>query len=223
MERTLASSLQSSFYDLYGTVINFLPEIVIALLVVIAGWIIGDVLKGITKKLFKTFHITSALDKAGVDTLSNRAGYQFKPAEFVGTLIKWFVVAVFLVVALDVLKLNQVTTFFTVEILTYIPRVIVAAFILLGAMILANIVSLSVAGAARAAGFRTADIIASFTKYAILVFAVLAALNQLQIATELVQLLFAGIVFAAALAFGLAFGLGGKDVAARYLQHMTRD
>lgn len=223
MQRTLADSLQASFYDLWGTVISFLPELVIAILVLVVGWIIGDILKSLTKKLFKTFRISAALDKAGVDALSERAGYRFKPAEFVGALVKWFVIIVFIVVALDILNLNQVTSFFTVEILTYIPRVIVAAFILLGAMVLAQIVSASVAGTARAAGFRTAEVIASFTKYAILVFAVLAALNQLQIATELVQLLFAGFVFAASLAFGLAFGLGGKDIAARYLEKMTRN
>lgn len=223
MQRNLVDSLGASFYDLWGTVINFLPELIIAILVLIVGWILGDILKGVVKKLFKTLHLTTALDKAGVDALSARAGYQFQPAEFVGSLVKWFVIIVFVVVALDILNLNQVTSFFTVEILTYIPRVIVAAFILLGAMLLAQIVSASVAGAARAAGFRTADVIASFTKYAILVSAVLAALNQLQIATELVQLLFGGFVFAASLAFGLAFGLGGKDLASRYLEKMTRD
>jgi len=223
MQRNLADSLQSSFYDLWGTVINFLPELITAILVVVVGWILGDIFKGITKKLFKTLHLTTALDKAGVDALSERAGYQFKPDEFVGSLIKWFVIAVFAVVALDILNLNQVTAFFTVEILTYIPRVIVAAFILLGAMVLAQLVSASIAGTARAAGFKTADMIASFAKYAILISAVLAALTQLQIATELVQLLFGGFVFAAALAFGLAFGLGGKDAAARYLEKMTRN
>lgn len=223
MQRNLSDSLQSSFYDLWGTVVNFLPELIIAILVLVVGWVLGGVLKGITKKLFKTLHLTSALDKAGVDALSQKAGYNFNPAEFVGSLIKWFVVLVFAVVAFDILNLNQVTAFFTGEILTYIPRVIVAAAILLGAMVLAQLVSASVAGAARAAGFHTADIIASFTKYAILVFAVLAALNQLQIATELVQLLFGGFIFAVSLAFGLAFGLGGKDVAARYLEKMTRN
>lgn len=223
MQRDLFYSLQMSSQDLSRGVISFLPEIIIAILVLVAGWIIGGVLSGITKKIFKTFHITAALDKAGVDALSERAGYRFKPADFVAGLVKWFVIAIFLVVALDILNLNEVTSFFTVEILTYIPRVIVAALILLGAMVLANVVSVSVEGAAKAAGFRTSHVIASFTRYAILVFAVLAALNQLQIATELVQLLFAGLVFGASLAFGLAFGLGGKETAARYLSKLTRE
>lgn len=222
MEKTIGDSLRESFQDLGAQVIAFIPELVIAILIVVAGWLLGGFLKGIVKTLFKKLKLTSALDKAGVDTLSERAGYAFKPAEFVGSLVEWFVIIVFIVVALDVLQLNDVTSFFTVEILTYIPRVIVAALILLGAMVLANLVATSVAGAARAANFGSADMIARFSKYAILVFAGLAALNQLQIATELVQLLFAGLVFGTSLAFGLAFGLGGRETAARYLERMTR-
>lgn len=223
MERDLLTSLEYSFRELWGDVIGFLPELVIAIVVVVIGWIVGGICKSIISKLFKTLKLTAMLDKAGVDTLSEKAGYQFKPAEFVGSLVKWFVVLVFLVVALDVLQLNEVTSFFTVEILTYIPRVVVAALILLGAMVVANLVASSVGGAARAAGFRTADVIARFAKYSILVFAVLAALNQLQIAAELVQLLFAGLVFGVSLAFGLAFGLGGRETASRYLDKLTRD
>ncbi len=221
--RDIYESLQFSFQELWTDVIGFIPELVVAILIVVLGWILGDILKSITEKLFTKLKLTAALDHAGVDTLSARAGYRFKPAKFVGSLIKWFIIAVFVVVALDVLGLNEVTAFFTVEILTYIPRVIVAALILLGAMVVADLVSASVAGTARAAGFAsTADLIARFTKYAILLFAALAALNQLQIATELVQLLFAGFVFAASLAFGLAFGLGGRDTAARYLDKLTK-
>lgn len=222
MERNLGTSLQQSFSDLGDQVIGFLPELVIAILIVVVGWVLGGLLKGVVKTLFKTFNITTALDKAGVDTLSERAGYRFKPAEFVGSLIEWFVIIVFIVVALDVLGLNEVTSFFTVEILTYIPRVIVASLILLGAMVVARLVAASVAATARAAGFQTADMIARFAKYSILVFAVLAALNQLQIATELVQMLFAGFVFGVSLAFGLAFGLGGRETASRYLERITR-
>lgn len=223
MNRGLLSSLEYSFRELWTDLIGFLPELVIAIVVVVIGCIVGNICKSVVTRIFKVLNITKMLDRAGVDTLSERAGYQFKPAEFVGSLIKWFVILVFVVVALDILHLEEVTSFFTIEILTYIPRVVVAALILLGAVAVSTLVADSVAGAARAAGFRTADMIASFVKYAIIVFAVLAALNQLQIAAELVQLLFAGLVFGVSLAFGLAFGLGGRETASRYLSKITRD
>ncbi len=221
MEYNLVDSLRLSFQTLGNDLIGFLPELIIAILVVVTGWILGDIFKRIIERVFTTLKLDTALDKAGVDTLTQRAGYSFKPGHFVGALIKWFVVIVFVVVALDVLGLNEVTGFFSGEVLTYLPRVIVAALILFGSMLLAQFVSASVVAAARAANFKAADMLGSFTRYAILAFAVLAALSQLQIAPDLVNTLFMGIVFAASLAFGLAFGLGGKEAAGKYIAEMT--
>lgn len=221
MQNDVLGSLQLSFQNLWNDVIGFLPELVIAIIIIVVGWILGGFLKGVIERAFKTLKLDQALDKAGVDDLSQRAGYKFRPGYFVGELVKWFTIIVFLVVALDVLKLNQVTEFFTGEVLTYLPRVIVAALILLGAMVLANLVSASIEAGARAAGFKAADVVGTFARYAIIVFAVLAAMSQLEIAPEMVQILFAGFVFGASLAFGLAFGLGGRDAAGKYIAKMT--
>lgn len=221
MDRDIVTSIQYSFQELWNDVITFIPELVIALLVVIAGFIIGGILRGVTEGVFKKLRLDDALDKAGLDTLTERAGHKFRPGHFVGLLVKWFVVIVFVVVALDVLKLNEVTTFFSEEVLTYLPRVIVAALILLGSMLVAQVVGKSVEAGARAGGFKAASLVGSFTRYAILVFAVLAALSQLQIAPDLVQTLFAGLVFGLSLAFGLAFGLGGRETASKYLEKLA--
>lgn len=221
MEYNLIDSLRASFQTLGRDLIGFIPELVVAILVVIVGWILGNILKNITERVFATLKLDAALDKAGVDTLTEKAGYSFKPGHFVGSLIKWFMIIVFVVVALDILGLNEVTGFFSGEVLTYLPRVIVAALILFGSMLLAQFVSASVTAAARAASFKAADMLGSFTRYAILTFAVLAALSQLQIAGDLVNTLFMGVVFAASLAFGLAFGLGGRDAAAKYITELT--
>lgn len=222
MNRDLLFSIRASFQELGYDLVGFIPELIVAIVVVVVGWIIGGVLQSIIVALFKKLRLTEALDKAGVDTLSERAGYSFKPAAFVGGLVKWFVILVFTVAALDVLGLTEVTTFFTTEILTYIPRVVVAVCILFGALVVANLVAEAVTGATRAAGFSTGAMLGRFAKYAIIVFAVLAALNQLQIAAELVQLLFAGLVFGLSLAFGLAFGLGGRESAKRVLEKLER-
>lgn len=215
-------SLELSFNDLWVDVVEFIPAIIMAILVVVIGWIIGAVLQGVVERIFRALNIHAALDAAGVDTLAARAGYAFKPGMFVGALVKWFVIVVFVVAALDILRLDEVTVFFRDVVLTYLPKVIVAVLILLVATVLANVVAASVAAGARAAGFRAAELLGSIARYAILTFAVLAALNQLEIAPELVQMLFAGIVFGASLAFGLAFGLGGRDAASRYIGDMTR-
>lgn len=214
--------LQYSFDSLWVQVVNIIPAIFIALLLIIAGWIIGTILQRIIVRIFATLNVNSLLDAAGVDVITKRAGYRLDAGAFVGGLIKWFVIIVFFVAALDVLQLEQVMVFFRDVVLGYLPRVIVAVLILFGAMIVANVVDRSVTAAARAAGFGASDMLGSFARYAIIVFAVLAALTQLQIAPELVQMLFAGFVFAVALASGLAFGLGGKDTAARYVERLSQ-
>lgn len=222
MERDLFGSLHSSFWGVSNDLFSFVPEIVLALVVVIFGWIIGGWLSHVVERIFAKLKVNQALDAAGVDEITDRAGYKLEAGIFVGALVKWFIILVFFVAALDILRLDQVTIFFRDVVLGYLPRVIVAVLILLVAMVVANVASASVAAGARAAGFSAAELLASFTRYSILVFAVLAALSQLEIAPELVEILFMGIVFAASLAFGLAFGLGGKEAAARYIDKISR-
>lgn len=222
MRPELVDMIALSFTNLWVDVMTFLPMIVVALIVIIVGWLLGSLLKSIVVRIFRTLNVNSLLETAGVDVLVRRAGYPLKAGEFVGGLVKWFVILVFLITALEILRLEQVTIFFREVVLRYLPNVIVAVLILLVASAVANVAGASIAAAARAAGFRAADLMASLARYALIVFAVLAALNQLKIAPELVQTLFMGIVFAASLAFGLAFGLGGREAAARYIEEMTR-
>lgn len=221
MGNDLLTTLKESFSGLWGDVVSFLPELMLAVLVLVVGWIIGGALKQVVERIFTKLKINKALDAAGVDDLAGRAGYELKAGQFVGTLVKWFVILVFIVAALEILRLDQVTIFFRDVVLGYLPKVIVAVLILLGAMVIANLAGTSVVAGSRAAGFASPDVLGSVTRYAIILFAILAALNQLEIAPELVQTLFMGIIFGASLAFGLAFGLGGKDAAANYIRKMT--
>ena len=221
MRPNILYSLELSFQKMWIEITQFLPEILLALLMVLIGWMLGSILKAAVEKLFTSLNIDGALKAANVDDLVAKTGYKLKSGEFVGTLMKWFVIIVFFVVALDILRLDQVTIFFRDVVLGYLPKVIVAVLILLVATAIANVSGKSVTGAAKAAGFKAADLVGSLTRYAILVFAVLAAMNQLEIAPELVQTLFMGIVFATALATGLAFGLGGKNAASKYIESIT--
>lgn len=222
MSPDIVYSLEMTFRKLWIDVMQFLPELLLAIIVIILGTIIGGVLKSIVERVFKTLKVDHALGVAGVDQLAERAGYTLQSGVFVGSLVKWFVIVVFFVVALDILHLDAVTVFFRDVVLGYLPHVIVAVLILLIAAAVAHVAKNSVTAAARASGFSAADMLGSVAWYAIVVFAVLAALNQLSVAPQLMQTLFMGIVFGAALAFGLAFGLGGKEVAADYLKSLRQ-
>jgi hypothetical protein len=219
----IAAQLQGSLTSLFNEFMAFLPELVAAIVIIILGFIIGGFLGKAVRKLFKMTKLDRALDKAGVDDLTNRAGYAFKPARFTGQLVKWFVILAFTIVALNVLGLTAVTEFMG-EILAYLPKVFAAALILFVGLIAAKGTRGITEGAIRSSktiNSENASMLGSIAYYAVMVFAALAALNQMEIAPELIQILFAGIVVALSLAFGLAFGLGGRTTAGRYLESMT--
>jgi small-conductance mechanosensitive channel len=222
MLNDILAPIQAAFASLWAEVLMFLPTIIIALLVLIVGWLLGGTLKRVIESVFQRMKVNEALDAAGVDALTERAGYTLRAGVFVGTLVKWFIIAVFFVAALDILQLHQVTTFVRDVVIGYLPNVIVAVLILLAASVLANGVSTVVTSAVRASRMGAPEMFGKISYYAIITFAILAVLNQLKIAPELVQMLFAGLVFALSLALGLAFGLGGRDTAARYLERVTK-
>lgn len=219
----VALQLQQSLNSLFNEVMAFLPELVAALLIIILGWILGAALGKAVQKLFKATQLDHALDKAGVDDLTHRAGYKFKPAAFAGGLVKWFVILAFVVVALNVLGLSSVTNFMG-EILAYLPKVLAAALILFVGLIAANFTQTFVEGVVKSAqtiSSNKAPMLGKVAYGAVIAFTVMAALNQMEIAPQLIQILFTGIVFAVSLALGLAFGLGGRETAARYLDTLA--
>lgn len=201
----------------YGTV-DFLPSIVWAVLLFVIGWVIGTVLGRVVAQIVHSLRIDNALRGAGVDEIVGKAGFDLDAGAFLGGLVKWFVIVVFLVASLDILELDQVNLFLQDVVLVYLPQVIAAVLILLVAAVLAEIVQSVVTGAAKAAGMSSAGFLGKVSKWSIWVVAVLAAFDQLGVASAFVQTLFTGIVVAISLALGLAFGLGGQDAAARYIE-----
>lgn len=217
MQTDWTQILEYSFQSLWFEFVGVLPKLLLAIIIMALGFILGGILKTVVRKLFEKLNIDRALSVAGVEPVVERAGYKLNSGYFVGSLIKWFIVIVFFVAALDILNLHQATQLLNEMVLVYLPNVLVATVILFGALIVAQVLQRTVEAAARAAHFRAPEMLGRFAKAALFVFAALAILNQLKIAPELVQTLFAGLVFALALAAGLAFGLGGRDAAARMI------
>ncbi len=213
--------IQDAFESIGTDIMRLIPTVTVALLVIIAGWVIGAFFKKLIIKMFRVLKINNALSSAGVDTFTEKMGFEFKAGFFVGSIVKWFIIAVAFVAALDMLGLTQVAELVK-DVLAYLPNVIVAVIILLVASIVANIASVAIMTAMRTAKFAKPELFGKIAYFAIIIFATLASLNQLGIASELVQMLFAGLVFASSLALGLAFGLGGKETASRYLDSISK-
>jgi hypothetical protein len=216
---TWADVLNGSLQSLFWGLVQFVPTLVVAVLIFIIGWLVGAGLGRLVAQVIASLKVDHALRVAGVEKVVERAGFTLNSGKFLGELVKWFFIIVFLVASLDVLGLTDVTAFLRGVVLTYIPQVIVAVLILLVAAVLAEAADRVVSGSARAAGLGAAGLLGTLARWAIWVFAVLAALDRLGI-TPLVQTLFTGVVVALALAFGLAFGLGGQAAASRYIERI---
>ena len=216
--QTWVQVLQQSFYNLLWGVISFIPNFVFAVVIFLIGWFVGVLLGRVVDEAIKAIRVDHALRAAGVEDVMHRAGYKLNSGAFLGALVKWFVIIVFLMASLQLLGLAQVTFFLQQIVLSFLPQVIVAVLVLLVAAVVAEVAQGVVAGAARAAGIRSAGFAGTVAKWAIWGFAIIVALSQIGIATAYFQTLFTGLVVALSLAFGLAFGLGGQETAARFLE-----
>ena len=218
-----SDALNVSFQNMWNGVISFILMIIIALLIVILGWIIGAVIERVIYQIMRSLKIDEALRKAGLEDWLRHGGLTLDSGHFVGALIKWFIIIVFLVAAFDILRLNQVNAFLKDVVLSYLPQVIIAILILLAAAIIADVMKRIVSASARTAHLKSANFLGSVTKWSIWIFAILVALNQLGIAESFVQTIFLGAIIALSLSFGLAFGLGGQESAAKFLDKMRQE
>ncbi|MEA2113739.1 MAG: hypothetical protein U9P63_03760, partial [Patescibacteria group bacterium] len=150
------------------------------------------------------------------------ANLKLDSGKFIGELVRWFFIVVFMMAATDILGLSQVTDFLK-QVILYIPQLMVAVLILLAAILIANFLEKLVKASVEAAGLKSANFLASVTKWAILIFAILAALLQLGVVPALIQTIFTGIVAALVISAGLAFGLGGKEMAVQILSKLKKD
>ncbi len=203
--------------------IRTLPQIIFAAFLVLLGAVVGAGLARLIARGVALVPIDRALESAGIAKLVARSGHTLNVGVLFGALVQWFVILIFAVAALDVLGLDQVNTFLRQVVLSYLPHVAVAILILLSAALLAEFVHKVVAGVSRAADVASHHLLGTIARFAIWAFAILAALNELQIARELIQTFFTGIVVAASLALGLSFGLGGREAAARYIERLSSE
>jgi hypothetical protein len=196
--------------DSLTRVIDFIPQLLGALIVLLIGVIIAWAVKTVIVRGLGFIKLKRYTDAVGLGKVFTE---KVEVVELLGDLAKWTVIIVFLVPALEILDLTQVNDLLK-AILSYVPNVVVAVVVLMVGAVVADLAARVVKSTAVTIGARTSEILADVTRWSIVVFAVLAALVQLNIAAPLIQTLWTGIVAALAISLGVAFGLGGKDAAA---------
>ena len=223
MYTTVAVSdiVRSSLLQLWGNVAGFLPQLIAALVIFIVGWLIAVLIGKLAWHVVRTIQLDRGLESIGFKRVWERSGYKLDSAYFFYELVKWFFIIVFLMVATDILGLSQVTGFLG-TVVYYLPNVFIAAFIILIGVMVARFLQGVVVGSVRAAELASANLLGSVTKWAVLIFSWLVALDQLHVAGEIIRIVIMGAVAAGALALGLAFGLGGRDHADDFLTRMRK-
>ena len=205
-------------WDAFATKITvFLPEFIGAVIIFVAGLIIAKLVNMGIVKLLRLVRFDIAAEKTGVKEFLGKGNIVKTPSEIIGALVYWFMMILVLIASLDALGLPIVSDILN-DIFLYIPNVVAAIIVLVLGILFGNLLSAVVRTAASNAGLSTADGLGKTALYAIVVFSGAVALIQLGIGEEIVTSAFSLAFGAIALAFGLAFGLGGKDVASDYLK-----
>ena len=219
--QTWGEVFSASLQGLWLGFINFVPSLILAIIIFISGWVVGSVVGRALAQVIDAIKIDKLFESIGVTKLFEKAGFKFSFGVFLGELVKWFIIIVFLMTSLEVLGLSQVNAFLSNVFLLYLPQLIIAALILVIAGVVANAMKKVIEGSAMAMGMKSARFAGSIAKWAIWIFAFIIALSELGIAPAFMQILFTGIVAMLAIAGGLAFGLGGKDSAGKAIEKIS--
>jgi hypothetical protein len=194
-----------------------IPKIIGFVLIIAAGWFIASLIDRGLAALLRTIRFNHFAERSGLADFVQKMGMNTDAAGMVGLVVRWFVRLIALVVAFDALGLPAVSEVLR-QLLLWLPNVIVALVVLVIGGLAAGALSNVVRGSAAEAGLDNSDFLARIASVVVWAFAIVVAVNQLGIATELVNTLFMAVVGALALAVGLAFGLGGRDTAAEIVR-----
>ena len=205
--------------DLLQGFLTFTPKLIGALVVFIIGWFISIAIGKVIAEILKRLNLNRFFEKGNIKKILEKAEFKIDVSGFIGAIFKWIFVIVFLLAAVEILGLRQFGVFLT-NVLDYLPNVIVAVLIFVVAVIIADILEKIVRAAVESVKVGYGNWVGMIVRWSIWIFAIFAILYQLRVAPGLIQTLLSGIVGLIVIAGGIAFGLGGKDVAAEILQNL---
>lgn len=220
--QTWSNAITQSVTDILTRIVDFIPRLVGAAVIIIVGWAIGALLQWAVENLLRAAGAQTLFEKIRLEEMLQRADLEKDTSGLIGSFFKWIVWLIALVAATNVLQLTQLSQFLN-NILLYMPNVIASVVIVLLGATLAHFVSKVVKGSVFAAEVGYGNALAALAKYAILIFTFLAVLIQLGVAVVLLQTVFTGFVAMLAIAGGLAFGLGGQAAAKDAVESVRRE
>ena len=207
----------ASLYGILGMMLRGLVKLIAFLLIIVIGWFISSLVAKAVAAVLRKLKINQLFDRMGFADLSRKMGSESDSAQIIADVVKWLIRVVVLVVAFAALGIPAFSVLLT-QLLLWLPNLAVAIVVLIVGGLVANALAQIVRGATTEAGFKNPGVLANVARGAIWAFAIVIAVNQVGIASTLVNTLFMGFVGAVALAAGLAFGIGGKELAGQLLE-----
>lgn len=218
---TWGDVFNASLQDLWWGFIQFAPKLILAIIFFIIGWILGSLIAKAFGHVLGALKVDKLFQSIGADNFFRKAGMNLNTGYFIGEVAKWFVIIIFLLPSLNLVGLNDIAAFLKDDVLGFLPRVIIAAFILIIATVVSEALSRAVVAGAKTMNIDSAHMLGTVAKYAVWVFAFIIALGQLGVADYYMSVLFTGIILMLSLGGALAFGLGGKEAASRFLSKVS--
>jgi len=215
-------AISTAWSVIWQRIVNFVPNVLGAILILIIGWLAAFLLEKLVDQVVRVIGLQSLSEKIKLEDGIKKAGIKKDFAGLVAAFVKWVILIVAFLAAAEALKLSSIVDFLN-NVLAYVPNVAAAAGILLIGVVLANFLASVVASVTKGIEVGYSELLSVLVRWAIIVFAFLAALVQLNVASYLIQTLFTGFVALLAIAGGLAFGLGGKDAAQEFVNKLKKD
>jgi len=220
---TWGDVFNASLQELWWGFIQFVPGLILAIILFVIGAFLGSIIAKAFEQVFVALKVDKLFHTIGADDFFRKAGITLNSGYFIGQVVKWFVIILFLMPSLALVGLDSIADFLRNDVLVFLPKVIIAAFILIIATVVADALSRAILAGAKSVRLSSAHMLATIGKYAVWVFAVIIALEQLGVASAYMQILFTGLIAMLAIGGALAFGLGGKDAAARLIAKLSSE
>src|SRR5918911_889019 len=210
-------AVMTSLTSALALLLSAIPKVIGFLVILLIGWLIASALAKVVSSVLRAVKFNDLAQRAGLTGFVQNMGLQTDAAGFMALIAKWFVRMIVLVSAFDALGLPAVSQVLQ-QLLLWLPNLVVAIIALVIGGLAANALGKLVRGATAESGLGNPELLATIARVAVWAFAIVVAVNQIGIATTLINTLFMAVVGAVALALGLAFGLGGRETAAQIVR-----
>ena len=218
----METSFSSAINEILLGIVGFVPTLLGALLVFLAGLLLGNWLKTVTIKIINITQLGNLFTNPAVKDFLKNAETSQKIEEVIGEVVRWLILILFFTAAINLLGLTTVSAFLN-TVFGYLPSLFAAVFIILIGVVLAGILEKVVKGSLGGVDVSLARFMGKFISYAVMVIAALAALSQMGIAQSFIDVIFTGFIATLTLAFGLGLGLGSKDIIKEILEEAYKN